>query len=86
MRTESFTPTEPDQTCNSYFILSVVPNSIHAAVDKGCFYFNIEVRKARLDQNYQVDLKHLESMIDGNTILIMGSYPNYPHGIIDPIL
>ena len=24
-------------------------------------------------------------MIDGNTICIMGSYPNYPHGIIDPI-
>ena len=62
-----------------------MPNSIHAAVDKGCFYFNIEVRKARLDQNFQVDLKHLESMIDSNTILIMGSYPNYPHGIIDPI-
>lgn len=25
-------------------------------------------------------------MIDSNTILIIGSYPNYPHGIVDPIL
>lgn len=24
-------------------------------------------------------------MIDGNTIMILGSAPNYPHGIIDPI-
>ena len=24
-------------------------------------------------------------MIDSNTIAIYGSYPNYPHGIIDPI-
>lgn len=27
----------------------VVPNSVHAAVDKGCFYFNIQVRKAKLN-------------------------------------
>ncbi len=25
-------------------------------------------------------------MIDSNTILLIGSYPNYPHGMIDPIL
>jgi len=25
-------------------------------------------------------------MIDSNTILIIGSYPNYPHGITDPVL
>ena len=31
-------------------------------------------------------MKHLESLIDSNTILIIGSYPNYPHGIVDPIL
>lgn len=30
-------------------------------------------------------MKHLESLIDSNTIAIYGSYPNYPHGIIDPI-
>ena len=24
-------------------------------------------------------------MIDGNTIMIFGSAPNYPHGIVDPI-
>lgn len=27
----------------------------------------------------------MESLIDDNTIMIMGSVPNYPHGIIDPI-
>lgn len=30
----------------------VVPHSIHAALDKGAMYFNIEVRKARLNENY----------------------------------
>jgi sphinganine-1-phosphate aldolase len=27
----------------------------------------------------------MESLIDANTICLMGSFPNYPHGIIDPI-
>lgn len=27
----------------------------------------------------------MESLIDSNTILILGSAPNFPHGIIDPI-
>lgn len=27
----------------------------------------------------------MESLIDSNTIMIMGSVPNYPHGVIDPI-
>lgn len=27
----------------------------------------------------------MESLIDSNTIMILGSVPNYPHGIIDPI-
>lgn len=30
-------------------------------------------------------MKHMESLIDSNTIMILGSAPNYPHGIIDPI-
>ena len=63
----------------------MVPNTIHAAVDKGASYFNIEVRKVGLNSCYEADLKHMESMIDSNTIAIYGSYPNYPHGIIDPI-
>lgn len=59
--------------------------TIHAAVDKGCFYLNVEARKARLNEKFEVDVKHLESLVDKNTILIMGSVPNFPHGIIGPI-
>ena len=63
----------------------VVPNSIHAAIDKGASYFNIEVRKCALNDKYEADIKHMASLIDNNTIALYGSYPNYPHGIIDPI-
>jgi len=27
----------------------------------------------------------MKSLIDENTICLYGSYPNFPHGIIDPI-
>lgn len=63
----------------------VVPNTIHAAIDKGAKYFNIEVRKVKLNKFYEADINHMESLIDSNTIALYGSYPNYPHGIIDPI-
>lgn len=46
---ETFTKTELDQICKYRIKFSVVPNSVHAAVDKGCFYFNIEARKAKLN-------------------------------------
>lgn len=58
----------------------------HAAFDKGCHYFGIEMRHARADPETQrVDTKHLESLIDGNTIAIVGSACQFPHGSIDPI-
>lgn len=60
MLIEIFIKIEQDPICikfNNKF--SVVPNSVHAAVDKGCFYFNIEVRKAKLTANFEVDVKHL---------------------------
>ena len=63
----------------------MVPNSIHAAIDKGAFYFNIEVRKARLNDLYEADVKHMASLIDSDTIALYASYGDYPHGIIDPI-
>lgn len=27
----------------------------------------------------------MESLIDGDTIMVLASIPNYPHGIIDPV-
>lgn len=59
MLIEIFIKIEPNQICKTFYIFSVVPNSVHAAVDKGCFYFNIEVRKAKLNANFEVDVKHL---------------------------
>jgi sphinganine-1-phosphate aldolase len=65
----------------------VIPSTAHAAFSKAGDYFGVEVRKARCDPRlaYEVDLGDMESLIDRNTIAVVGSAPGYPHGSIDPI-
>lgn len=63
----------------------IIPASAHSAIDKGAYYFDVKVRHAPVGPDYRVDLKALKKMINRNTILIMGSAPQYPQGVVDPI-
>lgn len=63
----------------------VIPLSAHPAFDKAGHYFGIKVIHAPLNEQYQLDIKSLENLVNANTVLIVGSAPSYPHGIIDPI-
>jgi sphinganine-1-phosphate aldolase len=63
----------------------IVPESIHSAVDKGAHYFDVKVRHAPVGSDYRVDLKAVKKLINRNTILIVGSAPQYPQGVVDPI-
>lgn len=71
----------------------VVPVTAHAAFDKACQYFGIEMRKiARVDQkdalhtgSGEVDIAAMEAAVDANTVLILGSAPNFPNGTIDDL-
>ncbi len=57
----------------------------HAAFDKAAQYFGIELRKARTRSDMQVDVAHVRSLIDSNTVALVGSAPQYAHGTIDDI-
>ncbi|ODQ81178.1 hypothetical protein BABINDRAFT_160571 [Babjeviella inositovora NRRL Y-12698] len=64
----------------------VAPVTIHAGVDKAAYYFGIKLHKARVDpKTMQVDLSQVKRLINRNTVLLCGSSPNFPHGIIDDI-
>jgi sphinganine-1-phosphate aldolase len=63
----------------------VAPETIHPAFDKAAQYFGLEIRFSRLTAGYRADVRDLESLVDANTVLIAGSAPQYPHGVIDPI-
>lgn len=63
----------------------IIPETAHVAWDKGAEYFGVKIRRAPLASNWGVDVKAVEKMINKNTVMILGSAPEYPHGIIDPI-
>jgi sphinganine-1-phosphate aldolase len=63
----------------------VIPVTAHVALDKGAHWMGIEVRHAPLDEHFLVDIAAVEALIDANTIALVGSAGNFPHGLIDPI-
>ncbi len=63
----------------------VVPVTAHAAFDKAAQYFNIEMVRVPVDDRYRADWRAARDAITKNTIVVVGSAPSFPHGIIDPI-
>lgn len=68
----------------------VVPETAHPAFSKAAEEYGIKIIRVKtFPQNhplaYQVDLKAMKRAINGNTILVVGSCPGFPHGIVDPI-
>jgi sphinganine-1-phosphate aldolase len=63
----------------------VMPVTAHVALDKGSYWMDVEVRHAPLADDYRADVSEMEALIDDQTIAVVGSAGNYPHGLIDPI-
>ncbi|ANB15260.1 sphinganine-1-phosphate aldolase DPL1 [Sugiyamaella lignohabitans] len=64
----------------------LAPVTIHAGFDKAAYYFKMKLVHAPLDPvTLKVDLKAVRKLVNKNTVLIAGSAPNFPHGIIDDI-
>jgi len=60
--------------------------TLHPAFNKGAKLMDLEVRRAPLGPDLRMDVAAVESLIDDDTIMIVGSAPNFPFGIIDPIV
>jgi len=63
----------------------VLPTSAHAAFEKGCYYFGVESRRVEVDSTWRADVEAMRAAIDDSTVLVVGSAPQYPQGVIDPI-
>jgi len=63
----------------------VLPTSAHAAFEKGCYYFGLESRRVDVGEDWRADVDAMADAVDDNTVLIAGSAPQYPQGVIDPI-
>jgi glutamate/tyrosine decarboxylase-like PLP-dependent enzyme len=63
----------------------VIPETAHVAWEKGAEYFGVKAIHAPLRKDYAVDVDAVRKLVNRNTVMILGSAPEYPHGIIDPI-
>lgn len=64
----------------------IIPATAHVAWFKAAGYFGVKPRLLPMDKNLNTDISKLERMINRNTVMILGSAPEYPHGTIDPIV
>eukprot|EP01063_Lacrimia_lanifica_P030720 TRINITY_DN492_c0_g2_i3.p2 TRINITY_DN492_c0_g2~~TRINITY_DN492_c0_g2_i3.p2 ORF type:complete len:564 (+),score=283.73 TRINITY_DN492_c0_g2_i3:55-1746(+) len=64
----------------------VVGVTAHAAFDKAAHYFGLKIHHARMDpETTKIDMKHFRSLVNRNTVALVGSAPHFPHGVVDPI-
>ena len=64
----------------------IVADTAHVAWFKGAEYFNVKIHIVPSLPKGGADVAAIKKKINRNTILILGSAPEYPHGIIDPIV
>jgi sphinganine-1-phosphate aldolase len=63
-----------------------LPVTAHPAFLKAAHYFNVKAVQTEINlKDYRADLESFEKALGPNTIIAVGSAPNFSHGSIDPI-
>jgi len=63
----------------------VLPISAHAAFDKAGAYFGVELRRVDVLDDWRADVSAMRRVVDDHTVLVVGSAPQYPQGVVDDI-
>lgn len=64
----------------------VLPETAHVAFRKAGHYFGIKTHIVPCPApSFKADTRAISRLINSNTILLVGSAPNFPHGIVDDI-
>jgi glutamate/tyrosine decarboxylase-like PLP-dependent enzyme len=63
----------------------ILCDTAHTAFDKASHYFGIKQIRIPVNADYSVDVDAVRRAVNRNTIVIVGSAPTFPHGIIDDI-
>jgi sphinganine-1-phosphate aldolase len=63
----------------------VLATSAHAAFEKAAHYFDVESRRIPVGADFRADPDAMADAIDDDTVMVVGSAPSYPQGVIDPI-
>jgi glutamate/tyrosine decarboxylase-like PLP-dependent enzyme len=63
----------------------VAGESAHAAFTKAADYFDVDLVRVRVESDFRTSAAALADACTDDTIMVVGSAPTYPHGVIDPI-
>lgn len=63
----------------------VMPVTAHPALLKAAHYFDVRPVRTPVRADCRADLDAFREAVGRNTILAVGSAPQYPHGVVDPI-
>lgn len=63
----------------------VAPRTVHPAFDKAAHYFGIKLRKVAVGPDLRASVRAMARRVGRNTIALVASAPQYPHGVVDPI-
>jgi len=63
----------------------IAPFTAHAAFNKAGDVMDIEVKRLATGENRRADVEAMAAAMDESTIMLAGSAPCFPHGVIDPI-
>ena len=63
----------------------VAPTTVHVAFDKAAHYFGLTMRYAKTGSDLRADVDDMRRLAGPNTVMLVGSAPQYPHGVVDPI-
>ena len=63
----------------------ILPQTAHPAFHKAGHYFGVKPVVIPVGPDLRADVAAAKAAITHNTILVVGSAPAYPHGVVDPI-
>jgi sphinganine-1-phosphate aldolase len=74
-----------EQDLSLYGANLIVPRTAHLAFDKAAHYLGLEIRRVEVDGDFLADPTAMRAAIDERTIMLVGSAPCFPYGLVDPI-
>jgi glutamate/tyrosine decarboxylase-like PLP-dependent enzyme len=63
----------------------VLPVTAHPAFDKAAHYFGLKAVRLPVQGDFRADPAAVEGAVTPQTVLVVGSAPSYPQGVVDPI-
>jgi sphinganine-1-phosphate aldolase len=63
----------------------VAPQSAHPAFNKAADFMGLRVKRVPITKDFLADPAAMEAALSKDTIMMVGSAPAFPHGVVDPI-